>query len=325
VDVLADVLRQLRVEGSVQGRLELGAPWGFYVDQLDSASFHILLRGSAYLRLDGELTALSAGDLALFPSGSPHALVDSPDTLPISEDEVRRVGRPHSRCGVGCERIHVGGEGAQSTLICGRLKFDSPESHPLLAVLPKLIVVRGENGQAAPWLDQTLRLISVESTSEAPGAQIALDRLMDLLFIYTVRAWLSQVPAGDAGWLGALRDSRIGGVLQRIHAEPAASWTVESLARTSGMSRSGFAARFSDLVGESPLRYVTSWRMRLAAKLLLDQSDSSVADIASQVGYESEPAFGVVFKRHFESPPARWRRERLSPELEHKALTNLSQ
>ncbi len=192
------------------------------------------------------------------------------------------------------------------------MRFDSPESHPLLAVLPKLIVVRGENDDAASWLDQTLRLISVESTSEAPGAQIALDRLMDLLFIYTVRAWLSQVPAGDAGWLGALRDPRIGGVLQRIHAEPAASWTVESLARTSGMSRSGFAARFSDLVGESPLRYVTSWRMRLAARLMLDHGDSSVAEIANRVGYESEAAFGVVFKRHFASPPARWRRQKLS-------------
>ena len=190
--------------------------------------------------------------------------------------------------------------------------FGSPESHPLLAVLPKLIVVRGDNGQAAPWLDQTLRLIAVESTSEAPGAQIALDRLMDLLFIYAVRAWLSQVPAGDAGWLGALRDPRIGGVLQRIHAEPAAHWTVESLARTSGMSRSGFAARFSDLVGESPLRYVTSWRMQLAARLMLDHSESSVSEIANQVGYESEAAFGVVFKRHFASSPAKWRRQKTS-------------
>ncbi len=314
MDVLADVLRQLRLQGSVQGRFELGEPWAFQVGQLDSASFHILLQGSGYLRLDGEVTRLAAGDLALCPDGSPHVLGDSPDTCPISLNELRGMATPNNRDGVECERIDVGGDERKSTVICGRLRFDSPESHPLLAVLPKLIVVRGDNGQAAPWLEQTLRLIGVESMSEAPGAQMALDRLMELLFIYTLRAWLSQVPAGDAGWLGALRDPRIGGALRRIHAEPAASWTVASLARTSGMSRSGFAARFRDLVGEPPLRYVTCWRMRVAAKLLLNQAASSVADIASQVGYESEAAFGVVFKRQFESTPARWRRKKLGPE-----------
>ncbi len=313
VDVLADVLRQIRLQGSVQGRFELRAPWGFHVGQIESASFYILLQGNGYLRLDEDVTALSAGDLALCPRGFSHVLGDSPNARSISLDELRGMARPDSRSGFGCYRIDFGGDGPPSTIICGRLAFDSPKSHPLLGVLPKLIVVRGENGQAAPWLDQALRLISLESTSEAPGAQIALDRLMDLLFIYAVRIWLSQVPAGDAGWLGALRDPRIGAALRRIHAEPAASWTVASLARTSGMSRSGFSARFSDLVGEPPLRYVTRWRMRVAAKLLLDQSQASVADIASQVGYESEAAFGVVFKRQFEGPPARWRRKKLRP------------
>jgi len=313
VDVLADVLRQIRLRGSVQGRFELRAPWGFHVGQLETASFYILLQGNGYLRLGDDVTMLSAGDLALCPRGFPHALADSIDGRSIPLDELRGRARSDSHNGFGCYRIDCGGDGPQSTIICGRLAFDSPRSHPLLGVLPELMVVRGENGKAAPWLDQALHLIRLESASEAPGAQIALDRLMDLIFIYAVRIWLSQVPSGDAGWLGALRDTRIGTALRQIHAKPAAPWTVSSLARTSGMSRSAFAARFSDLVGESPLRYVTRWRMRVAAKLLLDQSHASIADIASQVGYESEAAFGVVFKRQFECPPARWRRNRLMP------------
>lgn len=154
----------------------------------------------------------------------------------------------------------------------------------------------------------TLRFLSQESTSRLPGASIALDRLTDLIFIQAVRAWLSDLPAGAAGWLGALRDPSILAALQQIHAAPADAWTVEKLARAAGMSRSGFAARFRSLVGETPLHYLTAWRMRVASRIMLDDDQTNVSEIASQVGYQSEAAFGVAFKRFYGSSPARWRR-----------------
>lgn len=175
------------------------------------------------------------------------------------------------------------------------------------SVLPPLILLRRDEMADVGWLEDSLRFITREAKNSEPGSQLALDRLLDLLFVQIVRAWLQTKPAVDAGWLGALSHPQVGQALRRLHQEPERDWTVNELAREVGMSRSGFAAHFSSLVGEPPLRYLVGWRMRLAAQRLV-HSDDTVGLVANSLGYRSEAAFGSVFKKHFGAPPGRWRR-----------------
>lgn len=304
MDVLTDVLQTVRVSAMCYGQVELTAPWGLRAEQAEDAIFHVVLRGSCVLEVDGVdgVVGLSSGDVFALPDGTAHVLRDCPTTpaRPIAE----MFAEPPADGG----RVRAyGGGGAASTLVCGCFRFEDRRNNPLLSVLPPLVLIRGRDGRAVDWLEPTLRFIAAEADSDRPGAQTVISRLADILFIQLVRAHLASASEAERGWLKALAEPQIGAALSLIHHDPAHAWTVASLAQRVGMSRSTFAGRFTELVGEPPLHYVTRWRMQKAAGLLRE-GRATLADIADRVGYESEAAFSKAFKRWMGSAPGAYRK-----------------
>lgn len=304
MDVLTDVLQTVRARAACSGRLEAAAPWGIEIPAGDYARFHVVLEGQAWLRPPepAEPIELSGGDLVALPHGDAHILADSlsSPTRPLSEvlaEDPRGLDRA----------IWVGGSGARTTLVSGRIEFEGRRGNPLLSVLPQVMVLKGELARSVHWLEPTLRILACEMASGRPGAQTVVSRLADVIFIQIVRGHLASRGGEATGWLAALADPQIGGALALVHQNPERDWTVQELAHQVAMSRSAFAARFTRLVGEPPLSYVTRWRMQKAASLLRE-GNATIAQIAEAVGYDSEAAFSKAFKRALGSAPGAYRR-----------------
>jgi AraC-like DNA-binding protein len=197
-------------------------------------------------------------------------------------------------------------EDAKLLLLCGAFHFAYPQDFPLLHALPNLIHVSGIDGQVEPGLTAIVALIARESATARPGTDVMLRRLTELLFIQVIRLWIDQQAEGSVGWVGALRDQAVSAALGLMHGSPAHPWTVNELAEMVALSRSAFSARFTELVGEPPLTYLTRWRMLRATRLL--KNEVSVATIAESLGYASEAAFRKAFNREIGLPPAAYRR-----------------
>ena len=308
-DPLGEALHFLRMNGAFYCRSELTAEWGLTLPPLeDYLWFHVVTSGGAWLETDGaEATFLRAGHLALVPHGRGHALrsapgVPAPGILKLEREQVSDR-----------YEILVHGEGgARTTLICGAVRFGHPAARNLVASLPPTIYVEASNSPQAEWLQSTLRLMAAEARELRPGGEEVVTRLGDILVIQAIRSWIETDPAARAGWLGALQDRHIGRAIAFIHREPAREWTVASLARELAISRSALAARFTELVGEPVMQYVTRWRMHLALSALREER-VTVAELASRLGYRSEAAFSRAFKRVVGVPPGAARREALSP------------
>jgi AraC-like DNA-binding protein len=205
------------------------------------------------------------------------------------------------------EIIHHGGGGAPTTLVCGTVRFDHPAARQLVNVLPRTISVEAWSAPQLEWLQSTLRFMAAEASELRPGGETVVTRLADILVIQAIRSWLSHDPAARTGWLGALRDAQIGQALALIHRDPVQPWTVALLAHEVAMSRSAFAARFTALVGETPMRYVTRWRMQVALTALRDEG-VTLGELALRLGYQSEAAFSRAFKRCMGVSPGAARR-----------------
>jgi AraC family transcriptional regulator, alkane utilization regulator len=304
MDVLTDVLNSLRLRSTLYCRSELCAPWGLYFGPTQVATFHVIDHGNCWLRLDGqaELTSLAGGDLIVLPHGCGHLISDQPDSPAQAMIQLDRdVPRE-------CQVRRYAGGGTHTTLLCGLFDFEHADSHPLLAWLPPLVHIKGVQGRAVPWLDTTLKFLASEAGSQRPGAETIVRRLTDVLFVQAIRAWVEQEADGSHSWVQALQDRDIGAALQLMHSKPAYPWTVARLAAEVALSRSTFASRFRALVGESPLHYLTRWRMQTAAQLLHSGS-CGVLDVAQRVGYESEVAFSKAFKRTMGVSPGVFRRQ----------------
>ncbi|MFQ5572454.1 MAG: AraC family transcriptional regulator, partial [Rhodothermales bacterium] len=176
------------------------------------------------------------------------------------------------------------------------VRFDHPVAQHLVKLLPRQIIVEAWSSPQMNWIQSTLRLMAAEAGQLRPGGEALVTRLADILVILAIRSWIAEDPAAQTGWLGALQDKQIGRALLLIHRDPARMWTVGSLAAEVAMSRSAFAARFTELVGESPMRYVAKWRMYIALTWLKEE-DAPLSDLASRIGYQSEAAFNRAFKR----------------------------
>jgi AraC-like DNA-binding protein len=303
-DVLTTVMDAVRLRSRVFCRSELKAPWGMALRRSDYAHFHAIERGGAWLRIEGqEPVALAGGDLVVVPHGAGHTLTDSLATKarPLAEMAGGRASEG------GCVVMRGGGEGAETRLVCGSFRFERREAHPLVELLPPLIHLRPAETPAAEWLEATLRFLAWETREARPGTETIVSRLTDVIFVQVLRAWIESVPEGRGGWMGALRDRQVGAALALVHRSPERDWTNASLAEAVGMSRSRFAARFTALVGEPPITYVSRWRLETAAGLLQDGA-LSLAEVASRVGYQSEAAFSKAFRRRFDAPPGAYRR-----------------
>ncbi len=305
MDVLTSIMKTVRLAGTVFCTAEVEAPWSVHTRGLPSGIFHAVVRGSCTLVLDDDDTpyVLKQGDVVFLPFGDAHVMCDSPSTEPVPI-----VDMVETKPGQSVGSLKIEGWGEATSIICGSFSFEQSEIHPLLSNLPPVIVVRKEEGDLASWLASTLELMSHELQESGPGAEIVLTRLADVILVYALRKHIDSLPPGEGGWLGALRDPQLSKALGHIHHEPDERWTAGSLATKVGMSRSAFFSRFSEMVGEPPGQYLTRWRMHLATQALKEDS-VSLAEVAFQVGYNSESSFSKAFKRIVGQSPSIYRKD----------------
>lgn len=301
-DALGEALHHLRLAGTFYCRSELTAPWGLTVPPLPGHLWlHVVTAGGCRLETDGaEPVQLRAGDVALVPHGDGHRLRSAPGTIAPSVMDL-----PQTFANDRYSLLRHGSGGEATTLVCAAVQVDTPGARDLVELLPPLLHVGAS--PRTEWMQATLRLVAAEAQELRPGGEAVLTRLADVLVIQVVRSWLETDPAARTGWLGALADPRIGRAITLIHREPARAWTVASLAAEIPMSRSAFAARFTALVGEPALAYLTRRRMHLALDRLR-AGDAAVAEVAGALGYRSEAAFSRAFTRVIGTTPGAVRR-----------------
>lgn len=292
-DPLGETLYQLRLNGSLYALSELTAPWGIDMPALPGKMmFHIVTSGSCWLQTEGEAPIeLQQGSLVLLPQGRGHFLLDSPGaaTQPFFDLPVQQINERF-------ETLNYGGSGKLTKLTCCVVNFDHTAGQQLISQLPEVLHINSLDTDVDGWLEQSLRFLAREAREQRPGGQTIMANLADILVIQAIRTWIDTAPEADSGWLAALRDKHIGNALVAIHRAPELSWSVELLAKKVGLSRSGFSARFTTLVGESVMQYVTRWRMLLARGKLLE-GNITLGELSEQLGYQSEAAFSRAFKR----------------------------
>ena len=296
-DPLGETLHLLRPTGTLYCRSELTAPWGVDLPAFEgSMMFHVVTTGHCWLEVEGEEPRLlQQGSLVLVPHGNGHCIRSSAtaDTQPLFDIPVEQVSDRY-------EIMRYGGTGELTQLTCGVVRFDHVAAQQLITLLPRVLQI--DSWDDGSWLQSTLRFISREARTLRPGGETVITHLADILIIQAIRSWIDSAPEAESGWLAALRDGQVGSALAAIHREPDKNWTVAQLAKEVSMSRSGFSARFSQLVGEPAMRYLTRWRMQLA-RLQLQQSSEPLAVLADRLGYKSEAALCRAFKREFGVAP----------------------
>jgi AraC-like DNA-binding protein len=305
VDPITDIFKTMHVTAFGLHRLEATAPWGLRQENevkahvrpsgktmpaADLAHFAMLSRGNCWLSVEGieEPIPLTGGDCFLLARGTSIVLRDSPRTRP--KWNFREIGARANGNVALC-----GGGGAPATVVCGSLSFDEASLKPITQLLPNFILMKADQARTLA-LHNTVQALAAEMAEQAPGSEVVATRLAEVLVIQLLRAHIASEPSRSKGWLRAVFDPQLGAALSALHNKVDAPWTVESLAESAGMSRSAFAARFKELLGQTPLEYVTEWRMQKAMQLL-EQRDKKLIDIARSVGYESDAAFSKAFKR----------------------------
>ncbi len=298
-DALSEVLAELRLSGVSYCRTEMTAPWGIEVPADEGAVFHFVAEGGCWLRTASlPPQRLAAGDLVLLPRGAGHALVDDPDG---AARPVRALSR--EPIGERSFRLRGGGGGAGALLVCCDLGFEQSSVHPLLQLMPEVLLVRAAEA-ADPSLVMLLETMAAELAAQRIGGATVMARLADAILTRVLRGWVEARAGETTGWLAAIRDPQIGRALAAIHRRPEHAWSVTALAEVAGMSRSLFSDRFTAVVGASPAHYVARWRMHLARTWL--RADR-VSDVAARLGYQSEAAFSRAFKRAVGHAPSKLR------------------
>lgn len=297
MDTLSLILNDIRLDGAVFREAHLSTPWALRLHTPGLTSFHIVTRGEAWLLREGaEPLKLQTGDIVMLPAGIEHRVQDDPATQLTPRDlrlelDVTVIHPPWSAQ-----------KGANAALLSGYFKFDIQLARPLIAALPPLLHLRSIAGTPAPWLRIGLQFIAIETATALPGQQVIINRVADILLVEALRDHVASLPEGTGNWLLALRDTALSSVLAAMHQSPEKDWTVPELADIAHLSRSAFAERFTQVVGQPPLNYLTNHRMRLAA-WKLTHTRLTLAQIAEQIGYTSETAFSQAFKRtHGDSP-----------------------
>jgi AraC-like DNA-binding protein len=333
MDVLSDVLRVVRLSGAVFFSAEFTSPWAVESpDRQRLASmvmpgaecvvlFHILIDGACGVECLGQpATTMESGDVVVFPHSDRHTMRSAAAVEPTSITSLLSSSSTD-----GLPRFSFGGGGPVSRFLCGYLNCEQ-RFGPLVDALPAMLLVRGRDDYATieafdargshpaevphprgTWLGTTLKFTVQEARTARPGNAAMLGRLTELMFVEIVREYMQRLPADHGGWLAGLNDDHVGKALRLLHAEPGRDWTVDELAREAAVSRSVLAQRFTELVGETPMRYLANWRMQLAKQLMRDGA-GNIQQVAERVGYESEAAFNRAFKRVTGLPPATWRK-----------------
>jgi len=321
MDVLSEVLKVVKLQGALFYNGEFSAPWSvraapsralaryFAAGAEHVIVYHLLTEGRAQIRLDtGGRLPLSAGDIVMIPHGDPHIMENGPTTTTVDDSE--QLAEVLSQ---GLKLWRIGGGGEVTRFVCGYMACEPRLSHVFLSGLPPVFKVNIRNDPSGKWLENSIRFSVDQADAHRAGGEAVLAKLSEVLFVETLRAYIAHLPPDQTGWLAGARDSEVGKTLALMHRSPAHPWTLADLAREAGVSRSVLAERFRHYLGEPPMAYLTRWRLQLGAQMLASTS-RSVAQIAAEVGYESEAAFNRAFKRKFALPPARFRTQSRSPE-----------
>jgi AraC-like DNA-binding protein len=302
MDALSTILEATGLRCVVYSKFPLEAPWGLDVVKDENSQFWRLVSGSCTIGApDGRIIEMAEGDLVFVPHGSAHWIADKPASLRIPSPQfvkARREGTPIFNSG-----------GDVTTLIAGHFEFDYQSLHPFLKDLPPIIHIKQYKTENQLLIKQVTQLMLEELNNERPGSGVMLKCLSEIMFINIIRAYMEQaMPAGS--FLSALNDPRISKALKLIQDSPQNNWTLESLASEIGMSRSVFFNQFKKLVHETPLGYLTNWRIRRAQKLLTTEN-TNISEIAANVGYRSEAAFNRIFKSKTGQTPAAYRKNKV--------------
>ncbi len=327
MDVLSDVLRVVRLTGSIFFTANLNDPWSIDSPPSDTiirhmpqkaeclTLFHIITEGQCWFTpKNNETFTLSKGSVVIFPHGCAHIMGSDPQLRPVPLLDVLKFEELK-----GLPKVEYGGTGDKTQFVCGYLMCDQ-RFNPMLGAIPEVIILRKEyNEETLPfessgiipvkqdgWLDSTIQHLVDEVQQGDVGSFTLVTRLTELMYIEVLRRYMKRLPEKSQGWLAALRDQQVGRALRFLHAHPENKWNVEKLAGEVGVSRSAFARRFTDLLGESPMRYLTGWRMQLA-KSMLQRPELNLSMIAQKIGYDSDYAFNRAFKRYVGEPPGQWR------------------
>ncbi len=314
MDVLSNVLRHIRLEGAFFFNGEFREPWCIQTPDGEQAArllcptakrlaiLHMVLRGRCYVQLDGKPpVALEEGDVVVLPTGDAHLLGGGVQHAPVHMGHLVDFSGPPR-----LEQLQYGGNGNTCELACGWFAFEHHTANPLFASLPGMLRASLGTLPVGAWLLQATRYALAESRGQQPGAGVAGAKVAEMLFVEALRAYLATSPVPSTGWLAALRDPQVSRCMTLMHQQPAKPWTVESLAEQLHMSRSTLAERFQELVGVPPMRYLKTWRLAVAARLLRNDP-SPVIRVAEAVGYQSEASFSRAFKTEYGLPPNAWR------------------
>jgi AraC-like DNA-binding protein len=302
VDVLSDAITAMRIGQPHSARTERHGPWAVRHPSFSGAGFHVVLQGTCRLiAAEGSPIVLGAGDAVLLPHGSAHGLADAFSELPANP--------PVAVLPELDDQIPLRGSSGSVTMLCGAYLLDQARPHPLMSELPDVIHLPARVGRHLS-LPAAIDLLAMEIERPRPGAGAALPALLDALLVYMLRTWFEDQPDGHraAGWAAVLHDPAMMAALAAIHGDLARRWTVAELGAQTGLSRAAFARKFTALVGQPPLGYLTWWRMTRAAGLLRD-SNAPLGSVATRIGYTSEFAFANAFKREYGIAPGKYRKQ----------------
>ena len=315
MEVLSEVFKAVQLNGALFYNAEFSAPWCAHsVDARTVNShisphsqhviiFHLLTQGRGYANLEGDdrQLELNAGDILIVPSGDPHILGNGRPIKAVDRSQV--LNQVLSQ---GLKVSRMGGGGELTKFVCGYLSCDPQLSRVFLGALPALFKVNIRDDPSGEWLEHSIRYSVDNVDASRPGCETVLAKLSEVLFVETLRRYIVNLPPEQTGWLAGVRDTEVGKALALLHRQPAHPWTIASLAKEVGISRTVLAERFRRYISETPIAYLTHWRLRLGAQMLTCTS-SGVAQIGAEVGYESEASFNRAFKREFGLPPAQFR------------------
>ena len=318
MDALSEILRVVQLNGAIFFNARFTAPWsvaspaeaalaqtlGVGAERL--LLYHYMVEGSCLVTLEGMAPLrLNAGDIIVFPHGDAHTMASSAGEQPQQMD-AQAILRQRPKV------LHFGGGGEATRFVCGYMVCDPRLFQPVLEALPRVVTVSVRGLDPARWLEASLQHAVEEADSPLPGGEGMLAKLSEVMVVETLRRYVAQLSPEHTGWLSGWLDRVVGKCLALMHEKPAHAWTVDSLAREVGTSRSVLAERFTHFVGQSPMQYLGRWRMALATNYLR-RSSLNVASIAEEVGYETDATFSRAFRREFGVPPATWRRLHASP------------
>jgi AraC-like DNA-binding protein len=318
MDAFSEVLNTVKLNGAVFFTAEFSAPWGFSSPAAKRMTakvapgashlvlYHLLIEGRAVVEmLDGQTLELVPGEVVIFPNADAHHM-----------SSAKGVPRPFPNYGINAKiqardltPLHVGGGGELSRFVCGYLTCDRHLCRPILDGVPPVFKVDIRADPSGHWLENSIIHLVEEAASGRVGTDAMLAKLSEALFVDTLRRYVARLPDRQKGWLTGARDPIVGKSLGLLHSRVAHPWTIAGLADEVGVSRSALVERFTRFLSEPPMTYLTRWRLQLAVRSL-EKTSRGVADIAAEVGYESEAAFSRAFKREFGQPPGRYRTDR---------------